>query len=285
MKQSKKSAFSLLELSIIILIIGVIVTGVMQGQHILSESRLKTARSLTNSSIVASIPSLALWVESTLEDSFTSGEGGDGEDGDALTQWLDINPQSLSKYTLTGTGTYREDVINGLPAVELNGSSDFFGTSGFPQVVDEVTIFAVVKLTGLSSGQYTLLSKGNHPAQNMHLWVEGSVFRTCPNSVCYSSSSGVQNNKVHLISFRAAYDGSTDGVEFYLDSYSPTGTHTLSAVSSNAADLRIGTSSIGAGFFPGEVGEVIIFNEKLSSRDHKSVTKYLKNKWNLNISN
>lgn len=51
----KKSAFSLIELSIVILIVGILIAGVTQSSRMVGKSRIKTAKTLTQSSPVGSI--------------------------------------------------------------------------------------------------------------------------------------------------------------------------------------------------------------------------------------
>ena len=72
-KSNSRLAFSLIELSVVILIIGILVLGVTQGNRMMSEAKLKSARSLTTSSPVASIEGLAVWLDSTSENAFGIG--------------------------------------------------------------------------------------------------------------------------------------------------------------------------------------------------------------------
>ncbi|MBU6338893.1 MAG: prepilin-type N-terminal cleavage/methylation domain-containing protein [Rickettsiales bacterium] len=60
MKKNTYKAFSLIELSIVILVIGILFAGVMQGRSLIQKSRLKTAQSLTKSSPVSGIYGLLL---------------------------------------------------------------------------------------------------------------------------------------------------------------------------------------------------------------------------------
>ena len=89
-----KKAFSLIELSIVILIIGILVAGVTQSSRLIREFRVSTAESLTQSSPVASIKGLTFWLETSLDASFLPNEA---EDGMVITQWNDINPQTTTK--------------------------------------------------------------------------------------------------------------------------------------------------------------------------------------------
>ena len=60
-----KKAFSLIELSIVILIIGILVAGVTQSSRLVSQFRLLSARNITQSSPVHSIKDLLIWLETT----------------------------------------------------------------------------------------------------------------------------------------------------------------------------------------------------------------------------
>ncbi len=63
-------AFSLIELSIVILVIGILIAGVVQGTSMVKKSQLVIARNLTKNSPVSRIKDLAAWYETSLESSF-----------------------------------------------------------------------------------------------------------------------------------------------------------------------------------------------------------------------
>ena len=94
MKKISAKAFSLIELSIVILIIGILIAGVTQGSRLVSAMKLNTARTVTQSSEVNSITGVVTWLESTADKSFDDAEE---TDGSIITNWYDINPQSLLK--------------------------------------------------------------------------------------------------------------------------------------------------------------------------------------------
>ncbi len=91
----KNKAFSLVELSIVILIIGVLVAAVGQGLDLLQDAKVSAARTLTNSSKVSSVRGLVFWLETSMENSFPEGEASDET---IISQWNDINPQSSTKF-------------------------------------------------------------------------------------------------------------------------------------------------------------------------------------------
>ena len=132
----KNKAFSLVELSVVILIIGILIAGVTQSGRLIRQIKLSTARSVTSSSDVTSIRDITAWFEATSEGVFTDSNGNtDVEDKATIKAWRDVNPQKSTgdKPTLTdlgGTGTepkYISSGINGIPSVYFDGG-DYLGS-------------------------------------------------------------------------------------------------------------------------------------------------------------
>ncbi len=129
MKSNKVKAFSLIELSIVILIIGILIAGIINSSSLVRKFRLSTAESITSSSPVAGIKGLELWLETTMDDSFKSGEA---LDNSPITEWRDINPQSNRKLSVLPPATnskprYVEKGFDGfIPAVRFDVSMIFF---------------------------------------------------------------------------------------------------------------------------------------------------------------
>jgi prepilin-type N-terminal cleavage/methylation domain-containing protein len=67
MLKKTKKAFSLLELSITILIIGILLIGVIGAKHLIKKSRISTAQNLTSSAPISGILDNALWLESSID--------------------------------------------------------------------------------------------------------------------------------------------------------------------------------------------------------------------------
>ena len=126
MRKRNFKAFSLIELSIVILIIGILVAGVTQSSRLLKQMRLATIKNLTLNSPVSSIKDLAVWLESTMDQSFLDSEE---NTGNTISVWNDLNPQASTKYnaispSTSESPTYLSDGINGLPAISADGSND-----------------------------------------------------------------------------------------------------------------------------------------------------------------
>ena len=84
-----QKAFSLVELSMVILIIGILIAGVSQGIDLYEDFRINTAKTLTLNSRAGRVPDLVSWIETSMIDSFDDVEE---KDGLTISNWYDINP-------------------------------------------------------------------------------------------------------------------------------------------------------------------------------------------------
>ena len=119
-----QKAFSLVELSMVILIIGILIGGISQGIDLYEDFRINTAKTLTLNSRVGRVPDLVTWIETSMNNSFDDVEE---KDGLTLTNWYDINPtitpNSKKNFTQATSGLrpyYNKNVDNGLPAVKFD---------------------------------------------------------------------------------------------------------------------------------------------------------------------
>lgn len=297
--QNKRLGFSLIELSIVILVIGILVVGITQGSRILRESRLFSARALTTSSPVWSTTGLILWLETSLKTSFDANIS----TGTAISSWYDNNQLSQSKNnTSQGTPeyrpTYQENVINGLPAVRFDSTNDHLiipnfelrniGNRGF-------AIFAVVKKTQSGRGDFfSYKSLAND--DDFGLLIDTN------NRVRYS----LKVNSANIINFSRSFDIAITGTNFNILTFTRSeasvyngyvnGTLGLTAAgATNFTDINAGTSlligsnHLNGSFVPdlsfgGDVAEIIIFNRGLKLNERKSIEQYLAQKYRLKTS-
>ena len=169
-KDKIHTAFSLIELSIVVLIIGILIAGVTQGSRMVAQSRLTTAISMTSGSPVNSIPDLFLWLDATDSPNIAvgtalSGVYGSAEDDDNVTNWRSRNPQSTDQINFsaaldTNRPKYTRNGINNLPTINFDGISDTIVSPAIDssQILskNQVTIFCVVKFSSIVSGANTL---------------------------------------------------------------------------------------------------------------------------------
>jgi prepilin-type N-terminal cleavage/methylation domain-containing protein len=138
----KNKAFSLVELSVVILIIGILVAGVTQSGRLIRQIKLSTARSVTASSDVASIRDVTAWFEASTDGIFIDINGvTDVENNAQIATWNDINPQKpkgdrpvLSAPSAVADGgkkpKYITNGINGIPSVYFDGDDHVFTDDG-----------------------------------------------------------------------------------------------------------------------------------------------------------
>lgn len=99
-KTTNQKAFSLIEISMVILVIGILIAGISQGIDLYDDYRLNSAQNLTKNSQVNRIPDLEMWLETTSENSLATGtstftDNPNPVDQDSIGRWNNINPNIL----------------------------------------------------------------------------------------------------------------------------------------------------------------------------------------------
>lgn len=293
--QKPNRAFSLIEISIVILIIGVLIAAVGQGIDLLQDARLTAARMATQSSRVASIKNLIAWFEPTSLESFG---GVEMSDGDAVTNWRDINPSNPIKLqtTTTSAPTYKRSCINNLPCLSFNGTSNYLDTTTLSSNSinsRQISVFAVVTPLDLSSttnrsfiitngswvaGSFDLLITSASTTNRLGYEVQGAT------SYAYTTLV-VKNNLTYIAS--VIDDGSASNLYLNGGSTLGTGNSIGSVAIGNAYPFNIGYyNSFGTRqqFFNGYFAELIIYDRALTTKERQSVEKYLSQKWKIKVS-
>jgi len=287
-------AFSLIEISIVVLIIGILVAGVTQSTRLLSQAKISSAKTLTQSSPVSSVKNLVLWVESTSDASFNSNET---DDASAITDWYDINPQNSLKNSFAATNkpSYALSAINGLPAVKFNGTNNVMNSTNFSNIItNSVTVFAVVKLPAAVAAQ-PIIAKRVGASANFQFGTgtaaAGWQFcdSTCPTNYAAGSNAAVSANGSYVAS--VVYNGTSTastststGITFFQNGALANAIQntTTSPSTSVAGSLTLGGDGV-SGFFGGHIGEVIVFDRAIKKEERQSIEGYLGKKWGINM--
>lgn len=288
----KKRAFSLIELSIVLLIIGIIVAGITQSSRLVASYRLSTARSITQSSPVPSISGLVLWLDATAEGAIAEAQAEDGAD---VTSWTEVNPQVSSQKSVaeaTAPPSYDADGINEIPALQfVAADTEFLDMAAVDAEVNptKFTVFAVVKPTTVSAAM-TILSVADVSA-NTGFSVTST---TGPDySVNVGDASAYSANTTTSLPTSAAnttavvvgqYDGTN--LSIYMNSATASDTDADAYTVQAAEVLKIGVNDDGAAglenYFNGHIGEIVMYNQSLTTEERTSVVNYLKKKWGVN---
>ncbi len=305
------SAFSLIELSVVILIIGIMIGGITEGSRLIQEARLKSAQRLTKSSPVMVIKGLVLWLETSLtEDSFVGGDRID--DGYKVTGWKSINSQTSDKViavNTTGTGpTYKMiDTPNGVPSLLFNGTNSVLTLSSSPtgtpkQIITNtrdgaLTIF-VVSQNSAPSATSTIVS---NRSDSGGWWSYGT---SGGNRVGFLGQLGdIQlpyGNATQDLEILSNYY--TGNVNYGYDQYGQqlkrrmlawiNGVHKnvdaswitdVGAQGTFLVGADSNTSGTPQAFFSGYISEIIIFDRALHNRDRCEVETYLGKKYNIKV--
>jgi len=301
MRKKIFKAFSLIELSIVILIIGILVAGVTQSSRLLKQMRLATIKNLTLNSPVSSIKDLAVWLESTMDQSFIDSEENTGS---TISVWNDLNTQASTKYNAVSPSTaesptYLADGINGLPAISGDGSNDSMLINGLIDSFEGTgfTWIGVIQWVRPSSGArgYFGLKSDYGSSNNLT-----SVFLDDCNGTlnCFRVTSRTDGGLASYFGFNSAsfnqyqphiisivrktnslmnYDNGTQIGPTVNDSsvagiYRTTGPWALFKYT-NSNTL----------YFQGYAGEYILYGRALKDDERKDIEKYLSKKWGIKL--
>lgn len=294
------SGFTLLELSMSILIIGIIVLGIARGSTIIFQSKVNAARSLTSSSPVNSIADLLLWLEPTGSKVFNNNSY--INDNNQITSWYDFNTRNLSSLVATNIvnpPVFKLNGINGIPSIYFKPSSSqslsitnipFANTSTF-------TIFAVVQNiaaiqaagvwgpvlsigdSGTEANQNTGFCLYKDKPANANTWAF-TVGGVTQSNQSYSSLTG----SYQPIILTGWYDGLKPTLYENNVSVAAAGSPFTSYVAPSSSNFYIGTNSDST-YFAGYISEIIVFGRNLNWTEIKSVNSYLSKKYNIKISN
>jgi hypothetical protein len=271
----KLKAFSLIEISMVILIIGVFIAGIAAGDILIKKSRISAAQTITINSPINGIKDSALWLETSIDTSFDDSELTNGVN---ISSWFDGRKNAVAKPSIiaVGNGPTYSNTINYIHAVKFDG-----GGANYLQINDasflnntDYTIFVLEKKMDNSSNSYFL---GDNPSgtanQKLDLGYKADGTITHAQGTNYYDSSvssyADSSDKPRLFVF---VQDSSQGKKTYINGI-------LAKSSSDTAQLSgITTLEIGKSY-KGEIGEIAIFTRPLKSEERKSVEDYLSKKW------
>lgn len=274
--KKNRKAFSLIEVSIVILIIGILIIGVIGAKHMIKKARISAAQSITRSSPISSITNNKLWLETSLAEIVLEGASANG---DYITNWQDnsVNKASIST-SAVGTGPTYSNSINGVQAIKFDDTSN----SHYLQINNaeflnntDYTIFIVEKRISHNSGvkNYLLGEEGSFsfgyesettimqshsqtPSADNQANIENlSSYADKPRMITITHSKA-EGNKIYINATLANEDNSSEAKEH----------------------LNLTTLAIGKGY-NGEIGEIVIFDRDIKLVERKEIENYLSKKW------
>lgn len=284
MKNNLAKAYSVLEISIVMIIIAVIIVGSLNGIEALRKSKLVTAQNLTEQSVVAQTKDLYLWLETTLSKSFLDNEN---DDGLKISKWRDINPQNLiandaNQNVNLNQPTLIFDRFNGaIPAIYFDGD-DFLNFIGKDLANSSYTIFIVEKR--MSGGNFLAIIGGQNASVNSNLVLgyrnSTTITQSHYNNDLDFSISAFDSPiaRIHTFLFNT-----TIGKQYFLnggenvDASNTTQTTPLNSFNNSWIGRYLGN------YFTGDIGEIIIFKRSLKIDERRAIENYLSKKYNINL--
>jgi len=310
--KSKLKAFSLIELSIVILVIGILIAGIMEGRNILYKAKLLAARALSQSSDVASIKNLVVWVDATQENAITNTNlTKNVENGDSVKSWTDRSPQYtpnlvFSTPSAVTSPIFRKNAVNGLPALEFDGllsnsTGDYLGVASTARIdqLENFAIFAVFTAFPTDSTDRTGILFKQESGANWEVYgmsFNGMSFNGPTNTISstvvdssgsiayiYAAANGIKYN-IPAIGFVQHATGVSSGFVSYINGAASGNSGTpKSSINSGSSALVIGKGSHAYRHFKGYISEIIMYNRALKKEEINSVTKYLGQKWGIAV--
>ncbi len=296
MKKFKK-AFSLIELSIVLLIIGILIAGVTQSSRLIRQMKISSARSLTESSSVTSIKGLILWLETTGEKAFSV----ELEDATLMpenSRWLDRNLQSSIKADAAiedGAPQYVEECINSLPCLYFDDVAETSLT--ITERLGRVTglsIFVILKTSATlqESGQGAIIASAlTHSEEN-------SSFRVIQKNQQFmygfftdeeqedSSGPEITGNSVYMLQYLDDSLNRAKGYQYDLSggltAFENENNHGVQKIKNLDQGIDIGSQN-GEDYFKGSIAEIIVYDRYLKEEERLAVQSYLAKKWGFKI--
>lgn len=272
-----KRGFSLIELSIVILIIGILVVGITRGTAIISKTRTSAARSLTAGSPAPTIPGLTAWFETSSESSFAEERRYDAlaldENTDGIS-WFDNSPnKNLNATTVTGNPTYREITINNLPGIRFDGTDDAIAFNTASLNGRSFTVF-VVEQRRAATGNFLSFDSTNNV---FGYATDTSIDMTSgTGTVAVSAYSQPIPRIITFLASSATYPY-TQGIFINGGAGSVAADGTITPTATTAS------GSIGSNGYTGDICEVIIYNRALTLAERNDIQEYLSKKYAIRV--
>jgi prepilin-type N-terminal cleavage/methylation domain-containing protein len=285
MKNFKKNAFSLIELSIVILIIGILVAGVTQSSRLVRQFTLNSARNITQGSPVYSIPGLLTWVETTMASSYDF----EPEDNSAIAKIndLDFVPSSRLNFiqnTAVKQPLYKVGSFNGLPSLMFDGVDDELITDQSLTVAqfsprNTNTIFMVIRIF---SGVVFFKYERNYDAvPRVGLEINNGLLR-----FDYPEGAGMLVGPTNVLGKPMVITAHADKINqtlFVNGATYATVANNRNFNYNHSAIISLGSNN-GSLFVRCDVAELILFERSLNTEERKSVEQYLGRKWKIPMS-
>lgn len=282
-KKINKKAFTLIEISIVILIVSVMVIGIATGSSLINKSRLANAKSLTRQSVINDMgDDLIAWYETSLEGSFKESET--KTDGSLITVWKDSNKSAVKKNDakIGVSPTLVQNVFyNSIPGVRFTGTQ-YLNFDGSKFAKNSYTVFVVEQrrsnkahnyfISGFSnSGNKIFGYRSDTQITQSHIYNDFNI-----NISSYSSPTP----RIHTFLFNNSI-----GKQYTLGGKTIYSTPSPQLTSIDSFETgKIGYLSGVNSFYIGDLAEIIMFKRSLKTEEVEAIESYLGSKYGIPVS-
>ena len=320
MLRKKNRAFSLIEISVVIVIVMIMIAGLMQGSRLIGSMRITTARNVTQSSAMPWINYIVTWYDATASDAFSESEN---NDGNKISRWNGAEIRYSDRINITQVDDSKKPIfvsngMYGLPSIKFDGVDDYFASEQIEQSIltyrsGAVFIVFEPKTTSLTAkrsifyqpsecgrefdvgygfgglaGNFGLASSSescgstNATTSSLNYVVPNEKIVVSMNIYQAPMTKGdISNIKI----YRNGYLETTSKVN---EGYNSTLIETTKKYADGSERIYVGArktsdSANPSSFFEGLLGEIIVFNRSLNNEDRKEIEKYLGKKWGIKV--
>ena len=282
-----QKAFSLIEISIVILVIGILIAGISQAIEMFSEASLTSARNLSKSSRISRIDDLSLWLDATSDKAFDK----EKDDGSTISMWKDTNPKSTAQIVgnpvSSNLPTYTLSAINGLPTASFKKTSSncmTISSQSFVNNSEDFTLYLIFNPKTLDDG--IIIEKNNATANNFPFSLElnsGFYKFSVKNSSTTLSVLGAKKANINNPNLIRLSRSKGSQIEIAINGVSSTQSDTLTSSTLNTTELAIGcrNGAAPASFVTGDIGEIAFFDRNLSVKEKADIDEYFYKKWKI----
>jgi prepilin-type N-terminal cleavage/methylation domain-containing protein len=276
-----KTAFSLIEISITILIIGILIAGISNGTDLYRDFKINTINSITQNSRVPRINDLILWLETTSDKSFKLNANSE------ISIWYDNNYSSITKNNATAQSQtnypkYVANIFNSvIPGVRFDGQNDFLNFDSSKILNSNFTFFVVEQRMSSAIHKYYIGGSNG----KFHLgYINSTTIRVgkygFPASDFFDINIPAYSNPIPRI--HTYSHNSTTGKKYWIN-----GSSNPIASSNNTENITEYNGVIGqtenVHYYMGDIAEIIIYSRDLSTKERLDVEEYLGKKFMISV--
>lgn len=290
---SNKLGFSLLEISVILLIVGILIASVSSGKSLIKKSRITSAQSLSANSPVSSVDTLVIWLEPVMSDSILEDETYEGQ---SITGWQNMTNYFTPQRFIVASGgdnpSYRESSINNIPSINFDGNDSIDINSAMQHITgSNFSIFIVEERSGngkliasdnltveYNSGNFQIAQNGaltpiiNSPQASFGPTLNYISFASYVNGAAPAGTNYYRNKGIFI--------DNTDNTQKINPTSPDTGDHLSTDIIPTIYNATLGANSSG---FEGDISELIIYGQSLTFLELDEVLKYLSTKYQIEL--